>query len=306
MSLRIRLSNAVRILLVAALASGCQSLDDRVGPGAQATGDNTLSLGLIGSDGSGRPGGAAVSGPLRFVDGSGLEATLTHARVHLRHIELDLPFGMRCAGVRDQLAGGAVCKSDVSDDDGTPDQGSGDAPGTPGAEDSGTGAPRDRHERTILIRGPFVVDLLAGVSTPSLSRVRVPAVAYTRIDVRIDDGELGEGVLRSGDELIDRSLVVWADFVYMGTPVELRLSLKFNEDVRFEAPRGVPAGPELRLELEVDRWLSGIRLADCLDGGDLVVEDGVLLVDDDSARGECSDLEGDIKDNVKNSARLGG
>jgi hypothetical protein len=334
------------------LVAGCQGLDDPLAAGGSGAGQGGLSLGLTSSDDS-RGAGDGRSEVLRFADDGGLTYTLTHARAYIRDIELDLPRGMRCADVADQLAGGAVCKHggagsldddgtpdqgrgdfkrrsgsepddtfDPNDDDGTPDQGSGDAPGTPGADDTfdpndddgtpdqgsgdapGTpGAGDDDLDRTILIRGPFVVDLMTGETTPSLAGLRIPELAYSRIDVRLHEGRLGNGVLTSGDELVGRSLVVRADFVYMDTPVELVLSLKFSEDVRFEAPGGVPAGPGVALELDASRWLAGVRLGDCLDDGDLVVENGVLLVDEDSDS-SCSDVENTIRTNIKRSGQV--
>lgn len=211
-----------------------------------------------------------------FSDEAGTEYELTEARANFREIELDLPSDIACTDIEESLAGGAECKSD------------------------GGG-------HTILIDGPFVVDLLTGQSTPSLAAIRLPAITYTRIDFRIDDADPEDGVIESDDELADVSLVASADFSYMDEDLTLNLVLKFNEDVRVESEEGitVPDGGVLEVLLDTGLWLDDVPIGECLDDDDLEVVDGVLSIDENtSGGGDCSDIEDTIKDNIKNSADL--
>jgi hypothetical protein len=185
--------------------------------------------------------------------------TLTSARIHVRDIKLDLPDGSDC----DDRAG-TVCTND-----------------------------------TIEIRGPFDIDLMTGVSTPSLDVVRVPAGTYKRIDFRIDD----DGALD------DRSLVATADFVHQGQPMTLALSLRFNEDVRVEAPQGITVsgdGAALLTLFDATAWLDGLDVAECLTRDELVVDGSTVTVDDDltSGTGSCSEIENVLKLNIKTAAQL--
>lgn len=92
-------------------------------------------------------------------DSAGTSYTLQSGVMVLEHIELDLPLGVRCADVADQVVG-ARCDAADSADDG---------------------------EDKLRIDGPLTVDLVAGTSTPSLAGVVIPAGTYRRVDLRVDD-----------------------------------------------------------------------------------------------------------------------
>jgi hypothetical protein len=219
--------------------------------------------------------------PKAVTDQGGSSYTLVEAWLHLRHIELDLPVGVTCGDVEADLAGGAYCDpNDDLDDD----------------------SPEDK----IKIDGPFIVDMITGETTPSLADVRVPALAYSRIDVRVDDGDPQEGLVEVGSALDDATYVVAATFDYQGTTTELRFRLNFDEDIRIEQPGGIDlAGDEnLVAEFVVDSWLAGVDIAGCIDDGDLAIDGGVVAIDDRND-GACGGIEDTIKNNMKNSGRLG-
>lgn len=188
--------------------------------------------------------------------------TLTEATLNLRDIKLDLPEGVTCADIEADLEN-ATCSSDSADDD------------------------------TIEIEGPFVVDLVAGTSTPTLDDVVIPALAYRRVDFRVDD-------------VNDVSFAVLADFDLDGTAMTLDLSLDFNEDIRIEEAGGVEvtADSDLIAEFVVNDWLAGVDLATCIDDGDVTVDGTTVTVTEDSTSGSCSDIENVIKDNMKNSGQF--
>lgn len=218
---------------------------------------------------------SSSSSALTFEDAGGTSFEILSAVTFLRDIELDVPDGSSCDDVSDDLDGGADCSSD-----------------------------------TVKIPGPFIVDLLAGTSTPPLDAIRIPANIYKRIDFRIDDGVAGEGGINAGDPLDDRSFVVTANFSYGGNTNTLLMSFKFNEDVRFEDPNGIAVeseGHKLLVKLDAATWLAGIDIAGCLDTSDLDLNGTELIIDDDgsaSGSGSCSSIENTIKTNIKTSGQL--
>lgn len=219
--------------------------------------------------------------PEAVTDQGGSQYTLVEAWLHIRDIELDLPAGVTCADVEADLAGGAYCDPDDDSLDDSP-------------------------EAKIKLDGPFIVDMITGETTPSLAGVRVPALAYSRIDVRADDGDPQEGLVEPGSALDDATYVVAATFEYEGSTTELRFSLNFDEDIRIEQPGGIElAGDEdLVAEFVVDSWLNGVDIAGCIGDGELSIDSGVVSVDDRND-GACGGIEDTIKNNMKNSGRLG-
>lgn len=214
--------------------------------------------------------GSSTAGPGAIVrDEAGTSFTLTSAQVHLRDIELDVPDGSSC----DDVAA-AGCVAD-----------------------------------TIKIQGPFVIDLLTGVSDPPLEDVSIPAGTYKRIDFRIDDGQPSQGLVGAGDPLDNRSMVATASFLYESQPVTLSLSLRFNEDVRVEDPAGIDVSGDaaaLLTTFDAGVWLDGLDIVECLRRGDLAIVGGAVTVDDDTTAGSgaCSEIETLLKHNIKTAAQF--
>jgi hypothetical protein len=208
-----------------------------------------------------------------FQSSDGASFTLTQARIHLRDIRLDLPKGTKCADVIANTVG-AECMGG----------------------DSGSGS------GTLVVRGPIVVDLMTGLSTPDLSAVVIPAGNYKRIDFRLEEGHADE--LPAGETLIGYSLKVSADAAQAGGK-KLELALKFSEDARFDSATGVdvPEGGKLIAMLQPTKWLTGLPLASCISKGDVTVEADTVRIDD-RAKGECSGAEDLVKRNIKTSGDL--
>lgn len=223
--------------------------------------------------------GDTTGAGLTLTDEVGTVYTLTSTKVNLRDIELDLPAGTRCNEIEAELAGGARCASDASDD------------ASGGNDDAQGGGDKVR------IDGPFTVDLLAGTATPSLDAVRVPALAWDRIDFRVEPADAGE--------LQDASWRTTATFDRDGVAAELTLALRFNEDVRVEAAGGVTVDPSapLLVRFDVTQWLSGAALGACIASGE--ADDGDAISIDDRTRGQaCGSIEGALKEAIKRSMRL--
>lgn len=197
-------------------------------------------------------------------DGDGAVHAFTEARVNLRDIELDLPDGVECADIADQLVG-AYC---------------------------------DAADAKVVVEGPRVVDLLAGTATPSLDDVRLPPLVWRRIDFRLDDARD-----LPGDDLEGYSFVARAIDPGGERADALHIRLAMGEDARVEAPEGVmlPEGGLLVVDFDVEAWLADLPLAQCVEDGELRVEGGAVIIDE---RSGCGDLERRLKDNIKDNTRL--
>ena len=157
--------------------------------------------------------------------------------------------------------------------------------------------------------GPFLFNLTAGTITPDIASFTIEPGVYKRIDVRFDDSEALDGLIQAGDPLLDNTMLIKGTFDYDGnTARNFQLVLKFNEDLRFEAAGGivVEAGQttNMTLELDVNAWLVGLDITSCLDDGELTLDsNGDLIIHDDNPS-DCQDIEGIIKDNIKNNYDL--
>lgn len=157
--------------------------------------------------------------------------------------------------------------------------------------------------------GPFLFNLTDGTSTPDIVSFTIEPGTYKRIDVRFDDTEALDGLVQSGDPLLDNTMMIGGTFDYDGNAVRnFQLVLKFNEDLRFEEAAGIVVDEgqttDMLLELDVSEWLTGIDITSCLDGGELSLDTNGDLILDDSNASDCQDIEGLIKDNIKNNYDL--
>ncbi|MCE9625963.1 MAG: hypothetical protein K8R69_11030 [Deltaproteobacteria bacterium] len=259
-------------------------------------------------------------------DDAGTAIALSEVRVNIREVSFHLPEGMTCEEVQFTFVDPVRCDKDLEDsetgnddgtpdqgtgdllkaegvDDGTPDQGSGDAPAVNGgteSEDAGDA------EDKVVVDGPFIADLINGTTTPSLSNLLIPSGNYRRIEVKIDEAKAEDGTLATGDSLLGNSLVATGSFEYQGATHSLKLALKFSESVRFENDGGIPVAEtganDVVVTLDENTWFRGINLTACLDSGDLALEgDGSLVIDENTGEGDCGDIENTIKDNIENS-----
>jgi hypothetical protein len=224
------------------------------------------------SDGAGGSGGQPSSG-IQFQDDAGRTYTATEILARVTEIELKLPDGLRCADYRDQLGGGAYCDDPSNDDDGDDDD-------------------------EIRIDGPFVVDLLAGTSTPSLDDVQIPALPYREIEFDLEDGP-------RGDALDGHAFSLRATFDDDGTQAELVLRVPGDLEIEIDNPVGANLQPnaQLLVLLDASRWLQGVPLQECIDDSGAQVVNGVLTLDADDA---CDDLEEAFEEVLEDSCSFDG
>lgn len=197
-------------------------------------------------------------------DQQGTKLTLQSAQAVLRHIEFERPGGAtNCDGLPASNNANIKC-------------------------DGGK----------IRVNGDFVVDLVARTATPSLDDLDIPAGTYRRIDARFS----------SNPNLLDHNtLVATGEIEYpagMNTPFDL--ALKFEETATFQDSDGIEveddAANEVLLELDVNTWFTSLPITQCLDEGELQIENGRIRIADKGQR--CKDIEKTLKDVIKNSGRL--
>ena len=217
--------------------------------------------------------GPDADGGLAAPDGDGDVLAIETASVHIRDIELYLPSGVHCDDIDDDGLGGFSCEDDFSDDDDSDDDDSdGDA--------------------KLVLEGPFDVDLVSGEIVGD--EVALPTGTYRRVDVRVDDDDNDLTFAAAGTMQVD------------GDDVEVEIRLDFNEDVRFEGEFTLGEADtvgSLVVGFDVQQWLAGVPLHECVarEGS----TDGPLVIgDDNSGSGSCSDLENAIRDNVEASGEL--
>lgn len=213
---------------------------------------------------------------------SGVE--ITEARANIEEIRLELPEGMSCADVEAQLSDGLSCEEEVEIEDG-----------------------QSVTEAEIHVPGPFVINLLTGESTPSLSNLEIPSGMYREIEIKFDEARLEDGILDGADALINNTIYVEGSYqTDASTTQAFIIALGFSEDWEMSSAQELTvlegATNQLSTEFNQANWFNDLPLDSCLADGDLSLVDGVLVIDESvSGSGACADIEDIVKDNFENS-----
>lgn len=222
-------------------------------------------------------------------DASGAVFTVTDATIVISQIDIELPEGTTCADVGDVTAPVSCKESEADDDDG----------------------PR------IRVDGPFVVDLMTGVSTPSLADLMLPPLVYNSIKIEfkdsIDDieGEDDEAVaiIDPTDPLLGHTMHAAGTFNYNLTDYTFDLFLDFSEEAEFQNVSGATVDPatlnNLVVSFDVSTWFSDVHIGECLEsGGDgsVLLDGSNVTIDEDH---DCGNIEDSIKDALESSGDLG-
>jgi hypothetical protein len=147
--------------------------------------------------------------------------------------------------------------------------------------------------------GPFVVDLLAGITIPDTETFSIPAGFYCEMDVefdRLEPEDVPEGI--AGDDPIVGLALLVRGARGDGTPFLLRLS----RDDRFKLEASSPTGFLIKnnvltpffVRFDLNAWFSGVDLDAA------AVTDGTILLDDAAN----ADLKALILENIKRAAQL--
>lgn len=153
----------------------------------------------------------------------------------------------------------------------------------------------DRNE--LALKGPFVIDLLTGTSSPDLGTLSVPAGVYDRVKIELHHGQ-NDSTLE-GRTLVAHGALILAD----GSSRPFSLSLTLDENLRIKTPAGLAldAGSfnTVAVKLLAGDWLMGLDVGACLGSIDPAADS--IEITEDSPVGKCLDAEHRIKDNFRSS-----
>jgi len=219
-------------------------------------------------------------------EGHGNDGTVFYvntASASIRRIDIELPEGTTCADLGEvTLPENVTCKDAEADDDDGP---------------------------RIRITGPYLVDLMAGTSTPSLSDLLLPPLVYNQIKISFDsvDEDDEEELVDSEDPILGNTLVASGSFTYDATDYTFDLALDFDDEIEFENVDGAAIDAatlnNLVVELDVNSWFSNVSVGECLADGDLVADETGHVTIDESTD-DCDILDS-IKDSVEHSGDFG-
>lgn len=280
-----------QVWLIAGALAGCGGADAASG-GAVDVG---VEMALTAGSSSSGAGTALVAN-----EAEGGKVEIAHARAVVERIELYLPDSSGGSGGG---KGGDDTSADDSRHGGKDDSADHDANDDKGVDSADHAANDDKGddsvnggEDKITIRGPFIIDLVDGSSTPSIADIKVPAGHYRRVDVRFSND--GHGKLGASDPLSGNTLVADGTFTPNGgTAMPFSVALDFNEEARFESAEGfdisAAAASDVLLKLDISSWFSALPVAECVEGGALAIDE----------KSSCH-FEQDLKDAIKSSGRL--
>lgn len=158
----------------------------------------------------------------------------------------------------------------------------------------------------VAVPGPIIADLMTGKWQPDPGTIRIPVGAYRRIEIRLEGKSKDKPGPDSG--LDGHSMIIKGHFAYAGkVEIPIRILLDFDEDVVFASDPGLPVESlglnRFIIFLDVEKWLAGTDIVQCLDDGKLVLDaDGGLTIGKDNA---CGQLQSDLKAAIKASGSLG-
>ncbi|MCK6546229.1 hypothetical protein L6R52_10300 [Myxococcota bacterium] len=161
----------------------------------------------------------------------------------------------------------------------------------------------------LRLNGPFVIDLVTRTATPSLDGLELLPDVYKRVEVFMEAGRAGDGPVAAGDALDGATLVASGSIAYpAGSATDFDLSLRFTDMAAFTSAEGitVEAGTtpqDVLLDLDVASWFAALPITQCLDDGDLTIENGRIAIAD-KGNGSCKMIEAELKDAIKASGRL--
>lgn len=219
----------------------------------------------------------SAAGDLVIGDTTGIRITLNEALLNIKKIHL----------------------GDDSDDD-TCGDGSGKSGDTAKSKDDDDCV--DKSDNTVK-GGPYIVNLLTGVSTPDIGTLAVPAGNYNRVKIHIHqtDG-------KDSGAMQDQTFLAKGTYSNKGGAEKpFTLTLKFNEVIHIRNSDGMDLDAEklntIVVGLNAGAWFAGLDLAKCLstlDGS----AGGAILVTEDSPFGKCLDADNVLKAKFRASFKV--
>lgn len=174
-----------------------------------------------------------------------------------------------------------------------------------GDGDDGSGDTSGCDETEHMLRGPFVVDLLTGASTPAMGDLSVPAGTYHKVKIHLAHAQKED--LDSADPLMERTLYVKGTYAVPGQAEQpFTLALKFDEELEMEDLAGMRLDAStlnsILVSIRIDRWLSDMDVGECLAKPEVAASlAGGAAITEDSELGRCLDIEKTVKENFRAS-----
>ncbi|GEM_PF-7065972 len=223
---------------------------------------------------------------LTLGDSTGTQFNLTEAKVYLERIKLESENGGNAAGC-DTVAPVVLKKN-------------GDSTGGKD-ENEAEKEVECKDDQELSIKGPFIVDLLTGLSTPDLGALSVPAGTYTNIKIRLGHGNVGDTAALDGNTLVAKGT-----YTVAGMPAQpFSISIRLNEDLKIQSKQTLQLDGAtvhtVLVQLMAGDWLNGLDFSRCLAAQDSTTAGGTLDVNENSEIGRCLDVEHALKRNFRKS-----
>jgi hypothetical protein len=162
------------------------------------------------------------------------------------------------------------------------------------------------------IAGPYIMNLMDGTALPNNIVFDAPAGEYKRVDIRLDEANIEDGILVEGDELLQNALIIKGTHDYNGvTDGTFSLIVKVSEDIRFQPTNGIivatDAGTDVTLNYTVTDWLEDpnnvgtkIDLSSCIAAKNLMdASNHIALTEGTQCEGITESIGNIIKENMK-------
>ena len=162
------------------------------------------------------------------------------------------------------------------------------------------------------VAGPYIMDLLAGTAYPNNIEFDLPTGNYQRVDIRLDESNIEDGLLTAEDPLLGKALVVSGTHDYNGVADgTFTMTIKISEDIRFEPTNGfavdTETGANVTLTYKVTDWLEDpntllkIDLSSCIASQGLMDNvNHIALTEGTQCEGITESIGNIVKENMKN------
>lgn len=203
---------------------------------------------------------------------TGDQLTLSKAQACIDEIEVKLPATVSCSDVVPQP--NVRCEND-DDDEGD-----------------------DSPEIEIKIKGPFVFDLLTGLSTPSLENIQLPEGNYTEIEFEFED-QCGFAN--------NASILLEGNATSNSNTYPFLMELDFDDDLEIENPGQIQIlenqANQIFTNLVIERWFDQANWIACIDQGHIQQNgNGFYYIHEDmDSDDECDDIYDDILDGIEDA-----